>query len=75
MESMGVVSKRPVWIEFMGVASGCVIRWYIDLLIILIRIYLPTPLVSALFCSSTILFVHFVKSFCSCLCYFCAIFK
>ena len=39
----------------MGVATGCGCRRYIDLLILLI----PTPLVSVLFCSSVLLFVHF----------------
>ena len=43
----------------MGVATGCGCRWYIDLLILLI----PTPLVSVLFCSSILLFVHFLNCF------------
>ena len=38
---MGLVSRRWVWVESMGV----VVRSYIDVLILLI----PTPLVSALF--------------------------
>ena len=46
---MGVVSRRWVWVESMGV----VLRRYIDFLIILI----PTPLVFALFCS--------IPTFCS----------
>ena len=37
---------------------GVVVRRYIDFLIILLLI--PTPLVSALFCSSILLFVHFL---------------
>ena len=41
---MGVVSRRWVWVESMGV----VVRRYVDFLILLI----PIPLVSALFCSS-----------------------
>ena len=41
---MGVVSRRWVWVESMGV----VVRRFIDFLILLI----PTPLVSVLFCSS-----------------------
>ena len=47
---MGVVSRRWVWLESVGVLVGVVVRRYIyiDLLISLI----PTPLVSALFCSS-----------------------
>ena len=43
VESMGVVSRRRMWVESMGV----VVRRYIYFLILLI----PTPLVSALFCS------------------------
>ena len=46
---MGVVSRRWMWVECMGV----VLRRYIDFLILLI----PT-LVSALFCSS-------IPTFCS----------
>ena len=38
---------------------GVVVRRYIDFLILLI----PTPLVSALFCSSILLFVHFFSMF------------
>ena len=48
---MGVVSRRWMWVESMGV----VVRRYIDYLILLI----PTPLVSVPFC---LLFVFF---FCS----------
>ena len=47
---MRVVSRRWVWVESMGV----IVRSYIDFLILLI----PTPLVSALFCSS-------IPTFCS----------
>ena len=39
----------------MGVATGCGCKEYIDFIILLI----PTPLVSVLFCSSILLFVHF----------------
>ena len=46
---MGVVSRRWVWAESMGV----VVRRYIDFLVLLI----PTPLVFALFCS--------IPTFCS----------
>ena len=42
--------------ESMGVASGVVVRRYIDFLIILL---IPTPLVSILFESASLLFVHF----------------
>ena len=38
-------------------SMGVVVRRYIDYLILLI----PTPLVSVLFCSSILLFVHFLK--------------
>ena len=48
---MGVVSRRWVWVESMGV----VVRRYIDFLILLF----PTPLVSALFAAASLLFVHF----------------
>ena len=44
VESMGVVSRRWVWVEPMSV----IVRRYTDFLILLI----PTPLVSVLFCSS-----------------------
>ena len=69
--SMGVVSKRWVWLECIGVAGGCCLRMHIDFLIILL---IPLPLVLALFCSSipTSLFI-FKMFFHSCLCYFCAI--
>ena len=43
---MGEVSRRWMWVESMGVASGCGCKEvYIDFLILLI----PTPLVSVLF--------------------------
>ena len=47
---MGVVSRRWMWVETMGV----VVRRYIDYLISLI----PTPVVYVLFCSS-------IPTFCS----------
>ena len=50
---MGVVNRRWVWVESMGV----VVRRYIDFLILLI----PTPLVSALFGSSIPTFFFFFK--------------
>ena len=52
---MGVLSRMWMWVESMGV----VVRRYIDYLILLI----PTPLVSALFCSSIPTFCSFL--FCS----------
>ena len=52
---MGVVSRRWMWVKSMGV----VVRRYIDFLILLI----PTPLVSALFCSSIPTFCSFLKYF------------
>ena len=53
---MGVVSRRWMWVESMGVASGCGCKevQYIDFLIILL---IPTPLVSVLFCSSIIIYI------------------
>ena len=47
---MGVVSRRWMWVEYMGV----VVRRYIDYLIFLI----PTPLVSVLFAAASLPFVH-----------------
>ena len=32
---MGVVSRKWMWMESMGVASGCGVRRYIDFLIII----------------------------------------
>ena len=52
---MGVVSRRWVWVESMGV----VVRGYIDFLILLIA----TPLVYALFAEAFRLFVHKKKCF------------
>ena len=52
---MGVVSRRWMWVESMGV----VVRRYIDYLILLI----PTLLVSVLFCSSIPTFCSFLKYF------------
>ena len=51
----GVVNRRWVWVESMGV----VVRRYIDFLILLI----PTTLVSALFGSSIPMFCSFLKMF------------
>ena len=52
---MGVVSRRWMWVESMGV----VVRRYIDYLILLI----PTPLVSILFYSSIPTFCSLKKMF------------
>ena len=52
---MGVVSRRWVWVESMGV----VVRSYIDFLILLI----PTPLVSSLFGSFPIFKKFFLMFF------------
>ena len=54
---MGVVSRRWMWVESMGVLVGVVVRRYIDLLIL----FFPTPLVSVLFCSSIPTFCSFKK--------------
>ena len=63
---MGVVSLRYVWVESMGVASGCGCKEVIDFLILLI----PTSLVSILFCSSILGFVHYYKCFSFLILYF-----
>ena len=56
MESTGVLSRRWVWVVSMGVASGCGCK-EIDFLILPI----PSPLVSAIFCSlNKIVLVTFV---------------
>ena len=55
---MGVVSRRWVWVESMGVASGCGCK-KVDFLILLI----PTPLVSALFGNSIPTFLFIFKMF------------
>ena len=53
---MGVVSRRWMWVDSMGV----VVRRYIDYLILLI----PTLLVSVpFFAAAFLLFVHFFKMF------------
>ena len=54
-QEVGVASKSGwnLWVWLVGV----VVRRYIYFLI------LPTPLVSVLFCSSILLFVHFLKCF------------
>ena len=41
---MGVVIRRWVWLETIGVVSGCFLH--------ITYIYIPTALVSVLFCSS-----------------------
>ena len=52
-------SGLNLWVWLVGV----VVRKYIDFLILLI----PTPLVSVLFCSSILLFVHLKNVFRSCI--------
>ena len=52
---MGVVNRRWVWVESMGVD----VRRYIDFLILLI----PTRLVSAFLQQHSYFFVHFIKCF------------
>ena len=49
---VGVVSRRWVWVESMGVATGCGFK---DFLILLI----PTPFVSVLFAAASRLFCSF----------------
>ena len=62
---MGVVIRRWVWLETIGVVSGCFPHiTYISLL----HLYL------FFFAAASLLLFHFVKMiFRSCLCYFCAI--
>ena len=55
---MGVVSRRWMWVEYMGV----VVRRYIDFLLLLI----PTPLVFVLFVVASLLFVNLKNVFRSC---------
>ena len=50
MESIGVFSRRWMWVESMGV----VVRRYIDFLIVLN----PTPIVYVIFSATSLLFVH-----------------
>ena len=62
MSLVGVVSRRRVWLESMGVANGCgckeVYRFpHIN------YPYIYTPLVSVLFCSSIPTFCSFFKCF------------
>ena len=62
---MGVVIRRWVWLEAIGVASGCFPHiTYISLLLLYCSFLQQHPY----------FFFHFVKIiFRSCLCYFCAI--
>ena len=55
---MGVVSRKWMWVESMGV----IVRSYIDFLILLI----PTPLVSVIFYSIIPTFCSFFYVFRSC---------
>ena len=60
---MGVASgwNLWVWLECIGVVSGCCLRRYnIDILIILL---IPTPLVLAFFQQHPYFFVHFKMIF------------
>ena len=63
---MGVVIRRWVWLETIGVVSGCFPhKTYISLL----HLYLLFFAAASLY-----FFFHFVKMiFRSCLCYFCVI--
>ena len=57
---MGVVSRRWMWVESMGVASDCGCK----------KVYrfphIPTSLVSFLFCSSIRFIFFYVFRFCCC---------
>ena len=63
---MGVVIRRWVWLETIGVVSGCFPHiTYISLLHLYLFFFAA---------ASLIFFFHFVKMiFRSCLCYFCVI--
>ena len=63
---MGVVIRRWVWLETIGVVSGCFPHLtYISLLLLYLLVFAATSLY---------FFFHFVKMiFRSCLCSFCAI--
>ena len=63
VECMGVVSRRWVWVESMGVyvASGCDCK---DVYFLIL--FILTPLVSALFAVGSLLFVHKKNFFRSC---------
>ena len=60
-QEVGVASGSGwnLWVWLLGV----VLRRYIDFLILLI----PTPLVSVLFAAASLLFVHFLNVFRSCI--------
>ena len=64
---MGVVIRRWVWLESIGVVSGCFPHiTYISLLLLYLLFFAAA--------SHPYFFFHFVKMiFRSCLCYFCAI--
>ena len=64
---MGVVIRRWVWLESIGVVSGCFCHiTYISLLYLFLLFFAAA--------SHPYFFFHFVKMiFHSCLCYFCAI--
>ena len=60
---MGVVIRRWVWLECIGVVSGCFLH---KTYIFLLHLYL------FFFAAASLLLFHFVKMiFRSCLCYFC----
>ena len=56
---MGVVSRRWMWVESMGVATGCGCKEVYRFL----HINIPTPLVSVLFWGSIPTFCSFKKMF------------
>ena len=64
---MGVVIRRWVWLETIGVVSGCFPH-------ITYKLYPYCTCISSFLQQHPYFFFHFVKMiFRSCLCYFCAI--
>ena len=63
-----------VWLQCIGVASGCcckeVYRWYIDILTIIINFHYSTCIRSFFWQQHPYFFVHLKKNFRSCLCNF-----
>ena len=66
---MGVVIRRLVWLECIGVISGCCYKEVSSYYLCLLHLYILT------FFGSSIHTSLFISKMCfhSCLCYFCAI--
>ena len=69
---MGLVIRKWVWLECVGVVSGCwckeVYRFPHNNIT-----YPYSTCISSFLQQHSYFFVHFKNVFCSCLCYFCAI--